>query len=110
MEHTARARYMYADVDHWSDTNEERWQEMLDVSEDRWEAVAVASGSGGRHLYVSLPAPVEPEVLTEWNRGLKDRFGGDSKFHANALLRVPGSYNHKARVRGTGPSTRVVIL
>lgn len=64
----------------------------------------VESGSDGhRHVYVPLTRPVDLGMHARLNKALAARLGGDAKWSDEALLRLPGTRNHKtdspARVR-----------
>lgn len=100
----------WADCD--GDWTEERGQAVLALGEvaEPWPhslGLTVASGSGGRHVYLPLGALLEPDVVSEWNRRLAEMLDGDHKWDATAFLRPPGTWNHKARARG-GASTPVI--
>jgi AAA domain/RepB DNA-primase from phage plasmid len=67
-------------------------------------------GSGhGRHVYLRLPEPLEPAEIERWNRRLARALGADAKWDAAALLRLPGTFNHKEACRG-GDLLPVTIL
>lgn len=83
----------------WADVDTE-WTLELDEQARRLGAWQVASGSGGRHLYLQLTGFEPPDRLEVWNRRLGTLFGADSKWAENALLRLPGTFNHKPRAKG----------
>jgi hypothetical protein len=64
-----------------------------------WPTWQVHSGSG-RHLYLPLEDLEPPERLEGWNRRLAVLLAADSGWSASKLLRLPGTYNHKARAAG----------
>jgi hypothetical protein len=69
-------------------------------------AMVVASGSeGGRHVRVRVDRRLNRDELEKINRLLAKRFRGDSKFPFNALLRLPGTVNHK-----TKPGVEIEVL
>lgn len=99
---SAHTSVLYADVDHEL-TEEQR------ALVDRLDATLVRSGSGNNvHVYVHLEMAVRPLLAEYLNRGLRDALDGDAKWSSDALLRVPGTWNHKARVRG-GEASEVVV-
>ena len=64
-----------------------------------WPTWQVQSGSG-RHLYLPLEDLEPPERLERWNRRLAAFLQADSGWSQTKLLRLPGTYNHKARAAG----------
>lgn len=69
-------------------------------------AMVVASGSeGGRHIRIRVDRKLSKDELEKVNRLLSQRFRGDSKFPFNALLRLPGTINHK-----TQPGVEIEVL
>ncbi len=63
--------------------------------------MVVDSGSlGHQHVYVRLTEDAPVDVLSGLSRRLKVALGGDHKHDAAVVLRVPGTFNHKARVNG----------
>jgi hypothetical protein len=73
-----------------------------------WPTWQVQSGSG-RHLYLPLEDLEPPERLEGWNRRLAALLAADSSWSQTKLLRLPGTYNHKARAAG-GRSRLVLWL
>ena len=49
-----------------------------------------------------------PEEIIPLNQQLKSFLPADTKWYDSALLRLPGTFNHKARARG-GESLPVVL-
>ncbi|GAA2548148.1 AAA family ATPase [Pseudonocardia hydrocarbonoxydans] len=83
-----RLHFLWADLD--GATTDEPLLNKLDP-------IAVASGTDGhRHLYVPLDRPVTPAQHRRLNRALAARIGGDHKWSNEALLRLPGTLNHKS--------------
>ncbi|MFH9478052.1 AAA family ATPase [Streptomyces anulatus] len=96
-------RAAYADCDHGlTDEQRDRAKEL--------GATLVRSGSitpDGRpkyHVYVWLEEATDPRVIRFLNIELMGRLNGDSKFDTAAVLRVPGTLNHK-----TNPPRPVTI-
>ena len=103
------SRFLWADVDRPIEQVAPALEWLAGVADG---LMLVRSGSGGAHVYVPLSnaAPMaEVEVL---NRLVAAYLGGDSKWYDNALLRLPGTFNHKNRVlRGGAPTpVRAAIL
>lgn len=72
----------------------------------RLGAMIVASGSeGGYHIRLKVSRKLDKAELETINRLLAKRFRGDSKHSFNALLRLPGTFNHK-----TSPAKNVDTL
>jgi hypothetical protein len=61
---------------------------------------------GGRHVYLPLDLLEPPDRLEAWNRRLGVLLGADAGWSETKVLRLPGTFNHKARARG-GQSTPV---
>jgi hypothetical protein len=86
-------RACWADVDgQWTPERAEKIAQL-----NTWR---VASGSGGRHVYLPLVQPEPPEHLEAWNRRFGALLDADAKWAENALLRLPGTLNHKPRANG----------
>lgn len=64
----------------------------------------VASGSGGRHVYVRLADPEEPARLEAFNRRLAVLLGADAGWSETKVLRPPGTWNHKPVPAARRPS------
>lgn len=84
-------------------------REVTKEEADALGAMVVASGRGS-HVYVKLTEALEGDDLESWNRRLCAYLGtGAEKWEANAVLRPPGTLNHKPRViEGKDPArTRI---
>lgn len=91
---SAPSRVVWADVD-------QALTETQRSLVDRLDATLVGSGTPDHfHVYLHLDAPATPEVTEYLNRALRAELGGDAKHSSESLLRLPGTANHKARVRG----------
>jgi hypothetical protein len=67
--------------------------------------MVIESGSAGHlHVYVRLAQALDWQTTEVWNRRLAKWLGADSKWHANAVLRLAGTINHKP----TGGPVRLV--
>lgn len=64
---------------------------------ERYRPLVIESGTPGNlHLHLPLAGPVEVGRGTEANRALADQLGGDrAPTHEAALMRLPGTLNHK---------------
>jgi len=70
---------------------------------EQLDAEVVASGSDGNaHVYVMLAESIPFNWHEVLSRGLAAYLGADSKISDNDVLRAPGTWNHKARVRQAG--------
>lgn len=70
---------------------------------DELSGFVVASGQEGHlHVYVPLDAPVDLGTHSRLNKALAARLGGDAKWDDAALLRPPGTFNHKTAVPPAG--------
>lgn len=104
-------RWLWADVDMQSVPEPQRAAVRARMA--KLGTVLVASGSGeNRHVYVKLTREVSVEEHEKLNRGLRDYLHADNKFSDEALLRFPGTLNHKpeangARVRVVGGTKKV---
>jgi hypothetical protein len=79
-------RHLWADCDAAPDS----------VKLEQLGAMVVESGRPGNvHVYVRLVEPLSPPDLETWNRRLAHFLGADHKWHANAVLRIAGTTNHK---------------
>jgi hypothetical protein len=96
--------WLYSDVDHDLTGDQRRAYEELCTGEH----FLVRSGSGNNfHLYLHLDEVLDPDQLMTLNRRLALTLGGE-KYEANAVLRPPGSFNHKNAVEGGEPSDVVL--
>lgn len=79
-------------IDHDNDNDGEAAQFIRDH-----HGVVVSSGSGASrfHGYLRLNAEVTIDELEDLNRALAAKLGGDSKWSASTVLRVPGTLHHK---------------
>lgn len=98
-------RYAWLDADEW---DEDR-QRVLDGLHTRVLTVESGGGPGRLQLYVDLGRELPGHIVAGVSRELAQRcstdtYGGDTK-----LLRLPGTLNHKPRLRGGEPG-RVRVL
>lgn len=90
----AHLQWLWADVD-WQDVPEDHHDDVRRRIA-RTAAFTVASGSGDNvHVYVRLPKPVPLDLWRRLNAGLRVYLDADAKHTDNALLRLPGTINHK---------------
>ena len=85
----------------WADVDG-AWTTQRTAALDRlggWPTWQVQSGSG-RHVYLPLQELEPPERVEGWNRRLAVLLAADSGWSQTKLLRLPGTYNHKARAAG----------
>jgi hypothetical protein len=54
-----------------------------------------------RHVYPLLPEELEPCELERLNQHLAYALGADAGWSETKVLRLPGTWNHKGRARGT---------
>lgn len=87
-------RYLWADLDEWTDELEEQVLAML-----RPGSFLIRSGRG-RHLYLALDEFLPCERIAEMNHRLAVTLGGDAKWQENSVLRLPGTKYHKPRTQG----------
>jgi hypothetical protein len=91
----------WADVDGaWTPQRQAALDQLGDMTV--WQ---VDSG-GGRHVYLPLDNPEPPDRLEVWNRRLGALLDADAGWSETKVLRLPGTFNHKARAKG-GQSTPV---
>jgi AAA domain len=82
-------RLVWTDCDHDPDGRHQEWVR-------KQHGVVVASGGLHRfHGYLPLNELVDSAALEELNGAFAARIGGDSKWDASAVLRVPGTLHHK---------------
>ena len=94
------SRFLYGEVDRpWT----QRDQMMFDNIAGPGSFLVASGGEGRRHLYVRLDEPVAWGQLELFNRRIAVMFGGDAKWDASVLLRLPGTFHHKGRVRNGDP-------
>jgi hypothetical protein len=92
----------WADVDHALTPQQEAKIRSLPLR-------IVASGTPGHsHIYVEMSHRQEPDLLEYRNRYLAEQVGGDAKWDASTVLRLPGTFNHKGgNLRPVGSVARV---
>jgi DNA-binding MarR family transcriptional regulator len=88
------SEYIWADVDHVDETT---WRKLARISSD--SSFLVHSGRG-LHVYIKLDSWYPADVIEKLNNQLMHYLGADSKWAENALLRLPGTINHKLRAQG----------
>mgnify|MGYP000476366857 CR=1 FL=1 len=98
------SRFLWADVDRPIEQVAPALEWMASAADG---IVLVRSGSGGAHVYVPLSHATSMIEVEPLNQRLAAYLGGDRKWHDNALLRLPGTLNHKHRVLRGGPPTPV---
>jgi hypothetical protein len=90
----AHLRWLWADID-WQDVPADK----ITVVENRIKELAtmqVRSGSGNNvHVYVKMDRVQTLDVWRRLNAGLRAYLYADAKHTDNALLRMPGTINHK---------------
>jgi hypothetical protein len=90
----AHLQWLWADVD-WQDVPPERVDDVRRRIA-KTATFTVASGSGDNvHVYVKLDRPSTLGVWKHLNAGLRQYLCADAKHTDNALLRIPGTINHK---------------
>jgi hypothetical protein len=69
----------------------------------------VASGTPGHtHIYVDIGLRKDSRLLESMNENLAAQVGGDAKWDASTVLRLPGTFNHKGGdLRPVGSVARV---
>jgi hypothetical protein len=90
----------------WVDCDDQDSLEALEHFEVP-PSLVIASGTDGHcHAYWSLSHPVPPGAIERANRRLAATLGSDPAVaHANAVMRLPGTLNHK-----TEPPTPVRVV
>lgn len=84
----------------WVDIDEPDHLDRLRAFPHRPHAVLI-SGSGGRHAYWRLAAPVSGEACEEINRKLVAAVGADpASCNRGRIMRVPGTRNYKKTAPG----------
>jgi hypothetical protein len=90
----AHLSWLWADVD-WQDVPPNR-RNAVRKRIDKIAGMQVSSGSGDNvHVYVKLDRPATLDVWKRLNAGLRIYLCADAKHTDNALLRLPGTINHK---------------
>lgn len=88
-------RHLWVDLDGtWTEDRSEALRRLMTPG-----SFVILSGSG-RHAYVALIEAQPPEKIEELNRRLAVALDGDAKWEGTSLLRLPGTWNHKARAKG----------
>jgi hypothetical protein len=91
-------RVCWADVDgDWTPARDQAIRRLRASGVTVWQ---VASGSGGRHVYVVPGMLLPPDQLEAYNRRLAAFLDADSGWSETKVLRPPGTFNHKPRARG----------
>lgn len=92
----AHLQWLWADVD-WQDVPKERVTEVKHrIAQLAKAGFCVSSGSGDNvHVYVKLSNVATLDVWRRLNAGLRNYLCADAKHTDNALLRLPGTINHK---------------
>ena len=88
------ASYCWADIDRITDTSTRRLEALLSQG-----SFLVQSGRG-LHVYIRLDGFYSSEVIEDLNERLAVYLAADSKWYECALLRFPGTFNHKGRAAG----------
>jgi DNA-binding transcriptional ArsR family regulator len=94
--------YCWADIDDLNGATMGRLKSVLN------EGSFIVYSGHGLHAYIRLDGFYPPDVVVDLNKRLANFLPSDSKWPDNALLRLPGCFNHKERARG-GESFGVVI-
>lgn len=100
--HSLGSVYCRADIDDVNDATMARLNSLLG------EGSFIVQTGRGLHVYIRLNGFYPPEVVVDLSKRLFYFLPADSKWPDNALLRLPGCFNHKGRSRG-GESFGVVI-
>lgn len=92
----AHLRWLWADID-WQDVPRHRISDVKRrIAQLSKAGFTVSSGSGDNiHLYVKLAQTATLDVWRRLNAGLRAYLYADAKHTDNALLRLPGTINHK---------------
>lgn len=90
----AHLQWLWADID-WQDVPD-RLNARVNERIAKTSTFTVMSGSGENvHVYVKLKRPVTLDIWRILNAGLRAYLNADAKHTDNALLRLPGTINHK---------------
>lgn len=90
----AHLQWLWADVD-YQDVPRDQIATVKQRIE-RMGTLIIKSGTGENvHVYVRLKTPATLEVWRRLNAGLRAYLHADAKHTDNALLRLPGTVNHK---------------
>ena len=113
----AHLQWLWADVDYQDVPADQR--EVVAARVAKMATIVINSGSGDNvHVYVRLTKQVSLDVWRRLNLGLRVYLMADAKHTDNALLRLPGTLNHKdgagavafARPPGTKRAKPSVLL
>ncbi len=91
--------YCWADIDGVTHLAQDR----LKILFARGSFVVHSGQPGHLHVYIRLSTFCSPVVIEDLNKRLAHYLGADSKWHENALLRLPGTQNFKGRAAGGEP-------
>ena len=90
----AHLEWLWADVD-YQDVPEDK-RALVHQRIEKMSTMLVRSGTGDNvHVYVKLSKPATLDVWRRLNAGLRAYLYADAKHTDNALLRLPGTINHK---------------
>ncbi len=94
----------------WADVDGPMTPERAAVLELLGDDVRVVASGTGHHVYVRLDGWHQPEVVEEANMALRDALDADAKWSNESLLRPPGTFNQKPKVRqGEAPALVQVL-
>jgi hypothetical protein len=90
----AHLEWLWADVDYQDVPDDKR--DLVHQRIEKLATMLVKSGTGDNvHVYVKLKQPATLDVWPRLNAGLRAYLYADAKHTDNALLRLPGTINHK---------------
>jgi hypothetical protein len=90
----AHLEWLWADVDYQDVPTDKR--DLVRARIDKTATMLVKSGTGDNvHVYVRLKQPATIDIWKRLNAGLRAYLHADAKHTDNALLRLPGTINHK---------------
>jgi hypothetical protein len=78
------------------------WADIDDYEYNEWDKrwllppTAVVSSGHGVHLYWALDQQYPGDIIEDLNKRIAAHVGGDNVWDRGRLLRVPGTFNHKA--------------
>lgn len=100
----AHLNWLWADVDYQDVPPDQR--DVVAARIEKMATLVVASGSGDNvHVYVRLAETATLDVWRRLNAGLRVYLYADAKHTDNALLRLPGTINHKPQ----GGSVKILV-
>ena len=80
---------VWADVDHQLDPGQR-------AKIRGFKSRVIGSGTpGNTHVYIDVGHRTDVATLESMNKGLQEQLGGDAKWDASTVLRLPGTFNHK---------------